>query len=86
MATKNTKAKTRPVEQPYETYRAAGFEWRVLKHYASPEKEATDSYARVFCATKSPYTGGTWEYGDAYLRDVIEACQANGGSVTTEVD
>lgn len=69
---KNTKAKTRPVENPYEIYEnpAAGWEWRVLKHYASEEREKTDVYARVFCAVKSPMTYGDYEYGDVYLREI----------------
>ena len=26
--------------------------------------------ARWFCAVKSPYTGGAWEYGDIYVYDI----------------
>jgi len=78
---KNLKAKTRPVDQPYETYTAGTFEWRVLKHYASDETEANDPYARVFCATMSPYTFGRWEYGDAYLSDILEAVRTRGARI-----
>jgi hypothetical protein len=71
---KNTKAKTRKVDDPYETYTGSGpladWEWRVLKHYQSPDKEKENPYARVFCAVKSPMTYGDWEYGDTYCRDI----------------
>lgn len=71
---KNEKAKTRPVENPYEIY-VRGYdedrwEWRILKHYQSAEGEAKNQYARVFCAVKSPYTYGDYELGDVYLRDI----------------
>jgi hypothetical protein len=81
MATKNEKGKTRPVDQPYETYAAGGFEWRVLKHYQSEEGEAANEHARVFCATMSPYTFGRWEYGDAYLADILEAVRTHGSHI-----
>lgn len=66
------KAKTRPIDNPYETYHSLDgtWEWRVLKHYASSEREARDPYARVFTAVKSPFTYGKWELGDSYLRDI----------------
>jgi hypothetical protein len=73
MPTKNLKAKTRPVEKPYEVYtdwRMPDWEWRVLKHYQTPEKEKTNPYARVFCAVKSPMTYGSWEYGDTYIKNL----------------
>lgn len=47
-----------------------GWEWRVLKHYQSPQKEKKNRFARVFCAVKSPLTRGQWEYGDTYIRDI----------------
>jgi len=68
---KNECGKTRPVDQPYEVYRSDdGWEWRVLKKYQSPEKEAENPYARWYCAVKSPFTHGSWEYGDTYVREV----------------
>jgi len=76
---KNTRAKTRPVEDPYETYRVEGWEWRILKHYQTEEAEARNPYARVFCATRSPHTYGEWEYGDAYITDIRHAVEAYGG-------
>lgn len=65
---KNTKGKTRPIDNPYETY--VGYlggmkvEWRVLKHYQSEEAEAKNEFARVLTGAKSPATYGDWEYGD----------------------
>lgn len=71
---KNTKAKTRPIDNPYETYigylEGMKVEWRVLKHYKSEEGEAKDPFARVFTGAMSPATYGSWEYGDMYLKDL----------------
>ena len=70
---KNLKAKTRKVEDPYEIYtdpRLPNWEWRVLKHYQTPENEKKNPYARVFCAVKSSATFDSWEYGDTYLTDL----------------
>lgn len=68
---KNTCAKSRPVERPYEVWRNLyGWEWRVLKKYQTPENEAKNQYARWFCAVKSPYTYGDFELGDTYVREV----------------
>ena len=62
--------KTRPLENPYETYKEGGREYRVLKHYQFPANEAKNPYARVFCAVRSPYTSGGWDYGDTYCMDI----------------
>ena len=78
MTTRNLKGKTRPLDDPYETYVVGEWEFRVLKHYSSPERE-NDLYARVYCATKSPFTGGSWDYGDAYVSDIRRAVQSLGG-------
>lgn len=67
---KNEKGKTRPVDNPYETYSSAGWTWKVLKHYQSPEKERRNPYARVFCAVSSPMTMGGIDMGDVYCRDI----------------
>ena len=70
---KNLKSKTVSIDNPYEVYTDPsypGWEWRVLKHYQTPEKEASNTYARVYCAVKSPYTFGSWEYGDTYIKDL----------------
>jgi len=69
----NLQAKMRKVDNPYEIYqdpRFPGWEWRILKRYQTPEKEAENEYARAMCAVKSPYTFGEWEYGDTYLSDI----------------
>ncbi len=67
---KNTQGKTRPVDLPYEIWQQGEWEWRVLKKYQSPENEAKNPYARWYCAVKSSYTHGSWEYGDTYVKDV----------------
>jgi hypothetical protein len=70
---KNLQAKTRKVNEPYEVYvnEAAGFEWRILKHYQSPEKEAANPYARTFCAVKGPGTWDGYDMGDTYIKDYV---------------
>jgi len=69
---KNPCGKTVSVDEPYEIYKdeGSGFEWRVLKKYQMPHKEAENRFARWFCAVKSPMTYGSWEMGDCYARDV----------------
>jgi hypothetical protein len=61
-----TMKKTRPQDNPYEIWQAGDWEWRVLKKY---QKDETDPYARAFLATKSPFTFGTYELGDGYIRE-----------------
>jgi len=67
----NLCGKMRKVNDPYEVWKNNnGWEWRVLKKYQIPEKEASNPYARWFCAVKSPLTQGTYDMGDTYVRDV----------------
>lgn len=76
---KNLCGKTRPVDKPYEIYKSnvlPNWEWRVLKKYQSPEKEAENPYAIWYCAVKSPMTYGDWEYGDTYVKDILKEAQA----------
>ena len=70
--TKNPCAKTTTIDKPYETYRneQAVFEWRVLKKYQIPEREAENPYARWYCAVRSPMTYDSWEYGDVYVSEI----------------
>jgi hypothetical protein len=70
MASKNMCAKTRSVDLPYAIFISGGWEWRVLKRYQSMEKEAENPNAVWFCAVQSPYTFGSWEYGDTYVNDI----------------
>ena len=71
---KNLMGKTRPVDKPYEVWKADSpdgeWEWRILKKWQKPSKEKTNPYARWFCAVKSPNTFGSWEYGDTYAREI----------------
>jgi hypothetical protein len=68
---KNKMGKQRPVDKPYMIFaNDSGWEWRVLKCYQTPDKEEGNPYARWFCAVKSPFTFGSWEYGDTYVKDV----------------
>jgi hypothetical protein len=71
---KNLCSKSRDVNDPYEVWEnaQAGFEWRVLKKYQRPDKEAENPHARWFVAAKSPYTYGSFEYGDTYVKDIMD--------------
>ena len=66
---KNLCAKTRKVDDPYEIWQSPDgtWEWRVLKKWQADDKKTG---ARWFCAVKSPFTYGGWEYGDVYTREV----------------
>ena len=64
--------KKRPIERPYEIWRSpdGAWEWRVLKKYQTPEREAQNPHARWYCAVKSPFTNGESELGDEYVKTV----------------
>lgn len=64
---KNEFNKTRGVNDPYEIYRADGWEWRVLRKYWLDD---TRPYARWYCAVKGPGTFGSYDLGDTYVTDV----------------
>jgi len=66
---KNTMAKTRPLDNPYEIWQVGDWEWRVLKKWQADDNK---QYARWYCAVKSPYTYGEYEYGDTYASEVKE--------------
>jgi hypothetical protein len=63
----NLMAKSRKIDNPYMTFQLGEWEWRVLKSY---QKDNGKPYARAFCAVRSPYTFGSWEYGDTYWADI----------------
>jgi hypothetical protein len=65
---KNECGKTRPVDNPYETWRLGDWEWKVLKKYQADDNKP---YARWFCAVTSPFTYGMPELGDVYASEVM---------------
>jgi len=66
---KNKCLKTRKVDNPYEIWtNAMGWEWRVLKKWQVDDNKP---YARWFCAVKSPFTFGKYDYGDVYVSEII---------------
>ena|SRR6266516_6604049 len=76
MAAKNLCAKTVKPEQAYEVWRVENhpeyggeWTWYVLKKYQSPEKEATNPFARWLCYVTSPYVPNG-EFGDTYVADI----------------
>ncbi len=68
---KNLCLKERKVEEPYEIWRTpdGSWEWRVLKKWQLDDNKP---YARWFCAVKSPFTYGSFEIGDVYVKDIKE--------------
>jgi len=64
---KNECLKTRDVNDPYEIWQNEGWEWRVLKKWQADDAKP---YARWYCAVKSPFTMGSWEYGDVYVAEI----------------
>ena len=80
MSVKNECGKTRKLDNPYEVWECRmGFdtgeviniEYRILKKYQTPKKEAENPFARWYTAAKSEATFGSWEYGDTYVRDIV---------------
>jgi hypothetical protein len=66
---KNEFLKQRSVDNPYEIWKSNDYQWtwRVLKKYQVDDDKP---YARWFCAVKSPFSYGNWEYGDVYVKDI----------------
>lgn len=70
--------KESPPEEAYEVWHVANhpeyggqWTWYILKKYQTPEKEATNDYARWFCYVTSPYSpNGDW--GDTYIQTIKE--------------
>lgn len=77
----NTQAKTRPKNDPYEVWQSfdGSWTWNVLKKYQTPEKEATNPYARWFCNVVTPIVP-EGEMGDVYVREIKQnARKVEGG-------
>ena len=75
---KNLFGKSVKVENAYATYRYQHpidkhmyFEWKILKTYQVKKNEDKNEYARWMTACKSPMTYDSWEYGDAYIKDIL---------------
>ena len=70
---KNPFGKARSVDNPYAVYKMAhmNFQWRILKTYKLPENEAKSPYSSWFVAARSDMSYGSWEYGDTYIKDIV---------------
>lgn len=68
--TPNPFGKSRQITEPYATFRAGDWEWKVLKIYKSPAATLADHYARALCAVSSPMTHGGFDLGDVYAREI----------------
>ena len=63
--------KTAPLDKPHAEFTApGGWAWRVMKAYSTPDGERANPQARWLCAVSSPFTGGAWEWGDTYIRNI----------------
>lgn len=71
---RNECAVTRDVNNPYEIWECntpwGVVEYRVLKKYQTPIKEAENPFARWFVAGKSDATFDSWEFGDMPVKDI----------------
>jgi hypothetical protein len=70
---KNLQGKTVTRENAYEiwqsVYGSPDWTWYVLKKYQSPDKEASNKYARWFCDVVTPMCPDG-ELGDVYVEDI----------------
>ena len=75
---KNPFSKSVKEEKAYATYRVDNpangmyFEWKIIKTYKKKENEDKNQYARWYTACKSPMTHDSWEYGDAYIKEIMD--------------
>lgn len=68
--TKNLCGKTRPKENPYETWKnGQGWTWLVLKKYQGDDSK---QYASWFCFVTSPFCE-YGELGDCYVSDIVRS-------------
>jgi len=74
---KNQFGKSTKIDNAYATYRIDNtsngmyFEWKILKTYQVKGNEDKNNNARWFTACKSPMTHDNWEYGDAYISEIM---------------
>jgi len=69
---KNPFGKRVDIANAYATYvDRFDFEYKVLKTYQRSDKERDNPGARWHVATKSPFTFGSYEYGDGYVKDIL---------------
>ena len=67
LSDKNECAKTRPKDDPYESWEVPGVGiYHVLKKYKSPKAEAADPFARWFTYCENEYG----EMGDMYAAEI----------------
>ena len=61
----------RPKTNPYEVWQSpdGSWTWAVLKKYQTPDKEASNPYARWMCFVTSPFCP-TGEFGDTYVNEI----------------
>jgi hypothetical protein len=45
--------------------------WKILKTYQAKGNEDKNNNIRLITACKPPMTHGSWEYGDAYISEIM---------------
>lgn len=74
---RNLFGKSVKMSAPYAVYKGYSrifgkTETRVLKTYQTPDKEATNQYARWFVAVQTDWTHGSWDMGDTCVREALD--------------
>lgn len=73
---KNKFGKSKDIDNAYATYRIDKgdmyFEWKILKTWQHKDNEDKNPHARWYTACKSPMTYDSWEYGDAYIKEILD--------------
>ena len=73
---KNLCAKMRSLNDPYEIWisQDGRWEWRVLKKNQADDNKLNATW---YCAVKSPFTGGIYEYGDEFVETIKKGVKKN---------
>lgn len=68
---KNECNKERDLKNPYEIWVSfdGTWTWRVLKKWQIDDDKL---FGRWFCAVKSPFTFGSFDIGDVYVKEIKE--------------
>lgn len=61
-------------EPAYLTFQSGDWTWEVIKTYQNDDAK---DYARWMCKVTSPYTWGSAEIGDTYVRDILVDARAS---------
>lgn len=62
-------------DKPIEIWKSLDgtWTWKVWRKYQKPHNELKNPYARWFISAQSPFTHGSWEMGDEYMREITSS-------------